>query len=117
MKKIRFLDIILLGLFLFAGIYLTIRSSSIRGGVVKVSAGEKKYEYSIDNDGVYRVDGILGQTVFEIKDGKIHIVESPCKNKTCINQGYHLPLVCLPNDVIISVEDSGAKGEYDAISE
>ena len=114
MKNLKILDILLILFFLALGSFLTFKSFSKKGSIVKVKAGENQYEYSAKKDGIYKVQGSLGVTTFEIKEGKVRIIDSPCPNKTCVNQGWHSPLVCLPNNVIISLEE---EGDFDAISE
>ncbi len=114
MKKLRPLDFIFLAAALSLGIFLTVKNISQKGSVVKVNANGNHYEYSAEKDGIYKVEGILGITTFEIKNSRVRIIDSPCPNKNCINQGWHSPLVCLPNNVIITLE---AEGEFDAVSE
>ena len=114
MKKLRPLDFLFTIIICGFGIFLTVKSFSQKGSVVKVNADGRHYEYSSKQDGIYKVGGPLGITTFEIKNGKVRIIDSPCPNKNCINQGWHSPLVCLPNDVIITLE---AQGEFDAIAE
>ena len=97
-----------------AGVFLTVSSLSKSGTKVRVLANGEFYEYSAETDGTYSVMGVLGETTFEIKGGKVHIIDSPCKNKICVNQGWSTPLVCLPNNVTITLEDNG---DYDAISQ
>ena len=114
MKRLRPLDFIFTIAILSLGIFLTVKNLSQRGSIVKVNAAGNHYEYSAKKDGIYKVQGALGITTFEIKDGHVRIIDSPCPNKTCVNQGWHSPLVCLPNNVIITIED---EGEFDALSE
>lgn len=114
MKKFRPFDFILIITILAFGIFLTVKNLTQRGSIVKVNASGNHYEYSTKKDGIYEVKGLLGITTFEIKDGRVRIIDSPCPNKTCVNQGWHSPLVCLPNNVIITIED---EGEFDALSE
>lgn len=114
MKKLRPLDLIFAIAITTLGIFLTVKNFSQKGSVVKVNADGKHYEYSAKQDGIYKVGGPLGITTFEIKDGKVRIIDSPCPNKTCVKQGWHSPLVCLPNNVIITLEE---EGEFDAIAE
>ena len=114
MKKTKPLDFIFVIAITALGIFLTVKSFSQKGSLVKVNADGKHYEYSAKQDGIYKVGGPLGITTFEIKDGRVRIIDSPCPNKTCVNQGWHSPLVCLPNNVIITLED---EGEFDAIAE
>ncbi len=113
MKKLRPLDYILILAIVALGIFLTIKSFSQKGSRVSVKADGKLYEYSAKADGIYKVGGALGITTFEIKNGRVRIIDSPCPNKNCVNQGWHSPLVCLPNNVIITLED---QGDFDAIS-
>ena len=119
--KLLPLDILIIILVAGCGIFLTVRSvPGQKGGRVCVNANGTHYEYSTSKNGVYIVQGELGETTFEIKDGRVRIIDSPCPNKTCISQGWHNPLVCLPNKVMITVEnDGGAEqgGGFDAISE
>lgn len=121
----RALDILIIILVAVAGIFLTVRGLGQKGSRVVVNAVGVKYEYSAELDGTYSVPGELGPTTFEIKDGRIRIIDSPCPNKTCISQGWHNPLVCLPNKVMITVEGENSvkagqgRGEVqlDAVSE
>lgn len=121
LKNLRIFDYIFIVLFLFAGIFLCVNGMSQRGSKVVVNAGGKQYEYPANQNGIYEVEGPLGKTVFEIKDNRVRITDSPCPHKTCVNQGWHSPVVCLPNDVIISVQGDDVsgqnQGEFDAVSE
>ena len=114
MKKLRPFDFFVTIAVLSLGIFLTVRNLSQKGSVIKVNAAGKHYEYSAKKEGIYKVHGPLGITTFEVKAGRVRIIDSPCPNKTCVNQGWHSPLVCLPNNVIITIED---EGEFDALSE
>lgn len=112
--NVRPLDIILILLLAACGVFLTIRGTRQKGSRVSVNANGIHYEYSAEKNGTYSVQGELGPTVFEIKDGRVRIIDSPCPNKTCITQGWHNPIVCLPNKVMITVQ---GEDEFDAISE
>ena len=114
MKKIRPLDFLISAALLILGSFLTVKNLSQKGAYIKVNADGLNYEYSAKDDGLYKVKGPLGFTTFEIKNGRVRIIDSPCPNKNCINQGWHSPLVCLPNKIIITVE---AEGEFDALSQ
>ena len=43
----------------------------------------------------------------EIKNGKVRMLHSTCKNKYCVKQGWSssYPIICLPNKIIIKFED------------
>lgn len=44
--------------------------------------------------------------VVEIKDGKVRIKESTCKNKYCVKQGWsnRFPIICIPNEVSVVIK-------------
>ena len=91
------------------------------GRKIVVCAKGEKYAYSSGAEGLYDVQGAIGTTTFEIKNGKVRIEDSACPNKDCIRQGFDGTLVCLPNDVIITIENAdgetdGEKGKFDAVS-
>ena len=115
MKKIRILDLVIILLIVSAGIFLIIKTTLHSSLIVSVKADGNEYEYSANAEGIYKVKGRLGFTTFEIKDGKVRIIDSPCPNKTCIRQGWHAPVVCLPNDVIITLK--GNEDDYDAVAQ
>lgn len=45
----------------------------------------------------------------EIKDGKIHVIDAECYDHTCMKMGWlesaSLPIVCLPNHLVIEYAD------------
>lgn len=116
MKKIgiKFLDIFVFIFILFLGFFLTFKTISNSGSSVIVDANGNRYEYSLEKDGIYSVQGALGLTTFEIKNGVVHILDSACPNKTCVAQGWSSSIICLPNKVIIQIVNDG---EIDAISQ
>ena len=122
--RLKPLDILIILLVVAGGVFFTVRGAVRKGSRVSVNANGVHYEYEATANGVYSVVGELGETSFEIKDGRVRIIDSPCPNKTCVAQGWHNPLVCLPNKVMITVEGEGRAGtgaeqggEFDAISE
>ena len=124
MPRFKPLDILIIFLVVAGGVFFTVRGAVRKGSRVSVNANGVHYEYAATANGVYKVAGELGETTFEIKDGRVRIIDSPCPNKTCVAQGWHNPLVCLPNKVMITVEGEGRAGagveqggEFDAISE
>ena len=69
-------------------------------------------------DRTIEVNGRLGDSVLEIRDGRIRFRESPCRNRACIHQGWlsqaGQTAACLPNRV--SVQLLGADPRFDAIN-
>lgn len=121
MQKPKPLDIVIFLAAILASVVLIKKSFAFKGSRVVVEADGKRYEYSSDENGIYKVQGSMGFTTFEIKNGRVHITDSPCQNKICVNQGWSSPLVCLPNDVIITIENENleneGEGAFDAVSQ
>jgi hypothetical protein len=80
--------------------------------IIKIHAQEKKvsWEYPLRSDVTLAVEGPLGETIIEMKDGSARIIASPCENKTCISMGAvdraGQFAACLPNRVIVTIEGS-----------
>lgn len=72
------------------------------------SEGKEVYILSLNENNEVNIKGKLGTTTVEIKEGKVRITSSPCKNKLCIKQGWKDSgsIICVPNNVIVSI------GEY-----
>lgn len=72
----------------------------------------------LDHDQIIHVHGKLGDSVLQIKDGKIRFIQSPCTTKFCIHSGWLKyngdVMACLPNGVYIQV--TGSETKFDSIS-
>lgn len=99
-----------------------IRSLFPSGTLVRVYADDKTaYVLPLDEDHVVSVRGPLGDSVVEIKNGKVHMQDSPCPREICIRQGWtdRGAITCLPNKVMVTVQEDGhdpREGEYDAVT-
>jgi len=113
-KKLLPLDLIIVILIFIAAIYCIKYNSVSNGNTVNITADSRQYQFSLETNGIYSVQGPLGETKIEIKDRKVKIIDSPCPEKKCINQGTHSPIICLPNKVIVTIENYG---DFDAVSE
>ena len=64
------------------------------------------------------VHGPLGDSVIEIRDGRVRFVSSPCNGKQCVHSGWlsHSGelAACLPNGIMVSV--MGRERRYDSIN-
>jgi hypothetical protein len=58
------------------------------------------------------VQGPLGGTVVQVRDGRIRVTESACPHKLCVRMGWAKRagdlIVCVPNRVVVRVEGEGA---------
>lgn len=64
---------------------------------------------NLEKDDVLKVENSSGYNIIRIKDGKISVIESDCKNQICVNHGEIdnnlLPIVCVPHGLVIRVEN------------
>ncbi len=117
--SIRPLDVLIVAL---SAVALVALSISVYGGpaaaVLVVSSGEQEWIYPLSEDRELEVQGLLGITYIHIGDGRAHIEDSPCANKTCIasppigNTGDWS--ACLPNGVFIRIEGAEDEDGLDA---
>jgi hypothetical protein len=98
-----------------------VRSLIPGGNSVEIDVdGNLEYVLPLDEEKTVPVQGPLGTTLVEIKNHRVRVVESPCQNKLCIQQGWveHGVIACLPNKVLITVGKNGKRGsEPDAVTE
>ncbi len=92
------------------------------GGKVVVSRDNKViFVAPLNKNRRIELEGPLGITVLEIKDGAARIVSSPCTKKICIHMGAARRngdlLACVPNHLVITIEgdQDGEDGDYDFI--
>ena len=81
--------------------------------LIKDDISAKQVEISYHNKFVVstplnkdRIINIDEGIVAEIKDGKVRIKESTCKNKYCVKQGWsnRFPIICIPNEVSVVIK-------------
>jgi hypothetical protein len=85
---------------------------------VSISGKGGEWVYPLKTDRRVEVQGPLGITVVQIRDGSVRIVDSPCPNKTCIAAGAisrpNQWIACLPNAVFVRVTGAAGRSEIDA---
>ena len=93
------------------------RSSGGEQKVRIISGGEITGIYPLENDIDVEVrhDGHLN--IVSIKDKKVHMEYSDCRNQICVHTGEITrpgdTIVCLPNYVIVEITGSEGGGEED----
>jgi hypothetical protein len=111
--RILFLFLLLLSL---SGI-LFVKEVLPGGRTVHIAVdGRPAYVLPLDKDTSVAVKGPLGNTLIEIKDRRVRVTDSPCRNKLCIRQGWvgGGTIICLPNRVVITVGDHDDGAAVDA---
>jgi hypothetical protein len=81
--------------------------------------GKPAYVLPLNEDKTVSVEGPEGKTMVEIRGEKVRIIDSPCRNKLCIRQGWIKTggVICLPNKVVVTIrghEDND--GGVDAVT-
>lgn len=88
--------------------------------VVLIESDRDQWVYPLDEDRIEYIRGKLGYTIVEIKNGKVHIADSACQDKLCVQMGWLAKTndwaACLPNGVFVTVQGARDDG-IDAISE
>ena len=74
---------------------------------------------NMNNNGFYTVSGDLGDVVIQIEDGKARVSEEKSPLNYCSIQGWvsntNVPIVCLPNSIIIVIDANSQTTEEDII--
>lgn len=86
---------------------------------VRIAAsGQPEIELPLDTSRRIEVHGPLGDSVVEIKNGRVRFVSSPCRGQQCVHTGWLAHAgelaACLPNGVVVSIE--GARARFDSIN-
>ncbi len=68
-------------------------------------------EFDPNVDAIYEVTGDYGKMQIEVKDGRWHVSSVECPNHICEAMGWVdtseiIPITCLPNNIIIFVEET-----------
>lgn len=109
------LEAVVIGLILLGSIAAMIIMNRPGGGakIAVISCGELRHELSLGKDGVFRFDG-FDNAEFEVKAGKIRLVNASCRDKICEKTGFigssGQSIICVPGriTVVISGADKGA---------
>ena len=120
-KSLRKADIILFFFFLAAAALVAAvplaRSSGSELQVRVISGGEVVGIYPLDIDIEIEVSRDERLNIVSIKDNKVHMDSSNCKNQICVYTGEisHSgeTIVCLPNYVIVEIIGSEEGGDGD----
>lgn len=121
MKPVRPADLLILAIAAAAvgASYGAFWSDRSAGDRAVISVGhEVVTRLPLSVEGRFPIDGIAGESVLEVRDGRVRFVESPCPGRYCIHTGWisltGQVAACLPNGVVVEVE--GGVREFDAIN-
>ena len=84
-----------------------------------VSSGTDEWIYPLSEARTIEVQGPIGITVIQIKDGQANIIASPCTNQTCVASAAVAHKgdwsACLPNGIFIRAESDYEDSDVDAV--
>ncbi len=82
------------------------------------SGGAVFAQLSLAKDQTITVPGPLGESIIEVKDGRVRVARDPSPRQYCVHQGWLSrageAALCLPNEV--SVELAGERKAYDTLN-
>jgi hypothetical protein len=128
-RRVRAGDIVVVVLVLVAAVASLAMLTRVKAGekgtlaIVEVNGKEaRRFVLSSDQPvRKYTVRGWNGPSTFEIKNGRVHMVSSDCRDKICIGMGWAdapgTSIVCLPNRVVIRISGSRKSGKVDTVTE
>ncbi len=122
--KIKFADILYCLLFLAVILYFSVNifvGNKAKSKQIIIESGDNIWYYQLDKDRELKIEGILGKSTIEIKDGFVFFEDSPCPNKLCVLSNSISKngdwLACLPNGIFVRIEGEDDKNaEIDIIS-
>ena len=81
-------------------------------------ADKPPVEYSLQEERIITIEGAVGDSIIEIKQGKARFIHSACRNQFCVFHGWVTiagdTTACLPNRISISLK--GNLTDFDAIA-
>lgn len=107
--KIFLAILLVVSIALYGSIQWLVSASTSDQKVAVVTYKDKEVlRIDMKNDGTYTVDGTLGDVIIEVKDNKIRVQEETSPYNICSIQGWveyaRVPIVCLPNHVMILIQ-------------
>ncbi len=63
---------------------------------------------------LFTVSGPAGENTIQVEPGRIRVSHADCPDQVCVNMGWLtpesvMPIVCLPNRLVIELEDAAPK--------
>lgn len=104
-------EAVIIGLVLLGGIAAAVMINRSGGGprTAVIRCGDVKHELALDRDGVFHFDDINAE--FEVKNGKIRLINASCPDKICEKTGYigssGQSIICVPQKITVTVVGSG----------
>ena len=107
--KVFIVVLVLLSVALYGTIRTMVISSTSDMKIAVVTYRDKEVlRIDMSKDGIYTVDGTLGDVIIEVENNRIRVKEETSPYHICSIQGWveyvRIPIVCLPNHIMIMIE-------------
>ncbi len=99
--------------------YVFIKEVMPKGTGVTIDVdGKQAYTLPLHEDSITEVRGTHGITVVQVREGKVRVKDSDCPGKLCVKQGWidRGAIVCLPNGIIVRLNNGGDSTKLDAVT-
>ena len=120
-RLLRGLDILIIIVLLFASVaFIPFMHSQSHETVLVYKGADVIAEYRLDEDRVFHVDGVEGTLEIEIRNEKVRVHSSSCRNQICVNTGWisrsYEQIVCAPNHILVIIHSNSEEEEIDAVT-
>lgn len=117
MKLLTRSDVTVIALLVITILFISIRAP-YRSTEAEIYVNGKAYmKVDLSKDATYNIENHM---TIEVLAGKIRVKDSDCPEKLCIKQGWisspGIPIVCLPNKIVIEIIGTTSSETMDAIT-
>lgn len=111
--------VVIVAVILLPGLYVRYWGDEGPATSVRIAAsGQEEITVPLTSNRRFTVKGPLGNSVIEIRDGRVRFISSPCSGQQCVHSGWLAHAgelaACLPNGIMVSV--TGRDRRYDSIN-
>ena len=124
MKSTRFWVILIAGLLVSSGVFAALVAGQTSGTMVNIYLDGKCIRSidlsQADSSYEFTVDGPAGSNTIQVEPGRICVSRADCPDQICVHQGWIstsvIPIVCLPNRLVIQIEEQSGQSELDGVA-
>ena len=124
MKSTRFWVILIAGLLVISGVFAALVAGQTSGTMVNIYLDGKCIRSidlsQADSSYEFTVDGPAGNNTIQVEPGRICVSCADCPDQICVHQGWIstsvIPIVCLPNRLVIQIEEQTGQSELDGVA-
>lgn len=74
----------------------------------------------VDQPWTFTVEGPAGSNTIQVEPGRLRVAHADCPDQVCVHQGWIsngvVPIVCLPNQLVIQIQDGAEKPDLDGVT-